>query len=75
MEPVIIYRNGIVACSVCAKKDLSIKEITKQVNALNPTMSSSNWKLSKDKTFKGGEPNPCPCNEYPDNRVYYLFNC
>jgi hypothetical protein len=75
MEDVIIYSTGIVACSVCADNSLSIKKITRIVNDMNPTYISSKWKLSKDKTFKNGEPNPCVCEQNPDTRKHYLFNC
>jgi len=73
MEDVIIYTQGIIFCSVCAKKGLTIQEITDKVNELNPTGIGSKWQLSKEK-FKGGEENPAQCNKYPD-RLHYLFNC
>ena len=28
---------------------------------------------SKDKTFASGEPNPCPCNDYPTTHTHIVF--
>ncbi len=74
MEPIIIYSKGIVAMSICVKKDLTISHIEKEVNKMSPSGISSTWKISNDKTFKGGEPNPCVCEEH-GNRLHYLLNC
>jgi len=75
MEKVEVYSNGIVSCSACADNSLSIREITKEVNRINPSEISSKWKLSKDKNFKSGETNPCPCENFPYTRKHYLFVC
>lgn len=75
MKAVIIYSTGIVAISVCVTNQYSIKQITDEINKLNPTGIKSNWSLSKDKTFKSGELNGCPCDEHPTKRKHYLFNC
>lgn len=64
----------IISCSACVKEDLSIKEIEKQVNIQNPTGISSKWRISKDKTFRNGEINPCQCKQN-NNRKHYLLNC
>lgn len=70
-----IYSNGIASCSVCATNDLSIKEITEEVNRISPTGISSKWALADDEFFDGQEKtNPCVC-ELDDNRKHYLFHC
>lgn len=73
-EDIMIYSNGILACSVCVPKKLSKRVIERAVNELNPTMTSTRWKISKDKTFRTGESNPCKCNEEP-GRLHYLMEC
>lgn len=66
------YSVGLVCVSVCS--DLPIEEVTERLNLEHPTGIDSRWALSEDKTFSGGEPMPCPCNEDP-SRTHYLFNC
>ena len=68
-----VYAVGICAASVCVEKDATPKEIEREVNARHPT-GVTPWAMSEDATFKGGEPNPCPCPDEPD-RVHYLLNC
>ncbi len=69
-----IYSHGIVYCSVCAPSELPIEEVTVHVNRENPTTISTDWALSEDETFSGGEPNPSPC-ERGLERTHYLFEC
>ena len=71
---IIIYSKGICHCSVCAENNLPVDKIEEFVNKENPTGIGHGWKLSA-KNFKTGESNPCDCNEYPDERKHYLFNC
>lgn len=71
---VYVYSNGFVHCSVCAPKKMTKVEIVKQVNARNNTGISSDWTISKEKTFKSGQPNPCQCDS-DDERVHYLMVC
>lgn len=68
-----VYSMGPVYCSVCSS--LSVEETTRRLNWEYPTGISSRWQLSKDATFRTGQPNPCPCNEHPDTHKHYLFNC
>lgn len=68
----VIYSEGIVCASVCSS--LPIEEVKARM-AAHFTGTSSQWTLSEDPTFKGGEPNPCPCNEHPETHKHYLFNC
>lgn len=69
-----IYSFGLVACSVCAPKDMPMDVLTREVNSANPTGIESQWALSEDKTFRGGEPMPCACN-LDSGRMHYLFSC
>lgn len=67
-----IYSIGICHCSVCT--DIEDTELLEEeVNNLRPAGVTLRWKIS-DESFKGGEPNPCSCEKYPD-RKHYLFVC
>ena len=69
-----VYTSGPVCCSVCT--DLKeLDEIEVATNNENPTGIESQWKISKDETFKGGEPMPCPCNVNPETHKHYLMVC
>ena len=68
-----IYSRGLVCLSVCSC--LSLEETVKRVNAEHPTGIQSRWSLSEDKTFAGGQSNPCQCDHNPDTHKYYLLNC
>jgi len=73
-EELEIYCNGIVHCSICTNiKDL--KRIEELVNLKNPTGIRSKWEISKNKTFRTGEPNPCPCDKKPKTHMHYLMVC
>ena len=73
MKKVEIYANGLVYCSVCVEKDLTIEEIEKEVNLQNFTGIYSNWKISESK-FEDGSENPQIC-EKDNNRIHYLLSC
>lgn len=66
------YVVGPVYASVCTS--LSDEEATRRLNAEHPTGIASAWAVSSDATFSGGQPNPCPCPQYPGNR-HVLFSC
>jgi hypothetical protein len=69
-----VYSIGICYCSICIPKDMPIEDAVLQVNVLEPTGISSDWELSSDATFHGGEPNPVQCHDDPD-RLHYLLDC
>ena len=71
---VIIYADGVAHCSVCAEKNLSRQQIEAEVNALSPTGLSGGWKIDEAR-FAGGEANPHPCEDAPDERLHYLMVC
>jgi len=67
----VAYGVGLVHASVCT--DLSDEEATAALNREHPT-GVSPWSISTDKTFSGGEPNPCPCPD-ASGRRHILFSC
>jgi hypothetical protein len=70
-----IYRVGLCAMSACAPIDMSREDIEGLANLLHPTGIASRWQISDSKTFSGGEPNPCPCNDHSTERQHYLLSC
>ena len=74
MSELEVYSTGIVHCSICTNIE-SVEEIERIVNLKNPTGISSYWRVSKNKNFRGGEPNPCPCDQKPDTHKHYLMEC
>lgn len=73
-EELMVYANGLVHCSVCTNIK-SREKIEKLVNLKNPTGISSKWSISDDKTFAGGESNPCPCEQKSNTHKHYLMVC
>lgn len=65
---------GLVTMSACVPKDMSRETIEKEVNLENPTGISSQWAITED-DFADGNPNPCPCDREPEDRLYYLLHC
>ena len=74
LDRIIAYTVGICSASVCVEEDCKKSEIEKYMNAYHGVIDGYRWKISKDKTFKDGQSNPCPCDKYP-NRKHYLLNC
>jgi hypothetical protein len=70
-----IYSRGMVHCSVCVPKETPIADIEREVNEYNPTGIEPQWKLSTAATFITGQTNPCPCEQYPLERLHYLMVC
>lgn len=70
-EYFVAYGVGFVCASVCT--NLDDKAATERLNWEHPT-GVHPWFVSEDKTFKGGEPMPCPCPDRADCR-HILFNC
>lgn len=67
------YAVGLCYASVCSS--LPAGQIAARLNLSNPTGLSSRWKLSTDEKFKGGEPNPCICEDFPVTHKHYLLTC
>lgn len=70
-----VIAHGVVYCSVCVPKDMSRLDIEQGTNLEIPTGISSRWKISNDKEFRTGQPNPCQCEQFPNSRLHYLLNC
>ena len=73
-DEVRIYNMGLVYASVCALKSLTLEEIAAEVNRRRPTGLSYPWEISKDETFKTGEPIPHQCTIDGD-RQHWLLSC
>lgn len=72
---VYVYANGLCHCSVCVPGRLTPDEVEAAVNAINPTgIHRRRWKIDEAPTFKGGEANPCTCQDDP-SRKHYLMVC
>lgn len=67
------YAIGVCSASVCTS--LTDEQATAQLNETNPTGIASPWALSADPTFKTGQLNPRPCDDWPDTHRHILFNC
>lgn len=70
---IVIYAKGLCNCSVCVPKNTPIEMIEKEVNIMNPTGISSQWKISKG-NWSDGSMNPCECDTDPE-RKHYLLKC
>jgi len=72
-----IMGSGMVYVSVCTR--LSDEDTTKRVNEeMNidvPDRAKMEWKISSDKTFASGEPNPCKCQKWPETHRHILYTC
>ena len=72
-----VYLAGGLSCSVCVPADWPRERIEEAVNVRHPCAtppSELRWKIADDKTFKGGEPNPCPCDQ-ATGRLHYFMDC
>lgn len=70
-----IYKMGPLTCSVCVPKELTREQVEAEVQRASPAGTERGWMVANDPTFKGGEPNPCPCNQHPGTRMHYLMEC
>ena len=74
-EKVTPYSIGLLSASVCADNSLTPKEVEAEFNRIHPSGTTMGWGLSGDTHFLQGQPNPCPCDQFPETRKHYLFNC
>ncbi len=74
-KSVVVYGGGPICISVCAPKEMTVEEVAEQVNKQRPTGISSEWRVDKRPTFRGGKPNPCPCDMRPEIRLHWLLSC
>ena len=68
-----VYSVGLVHSSVCSA--LTPEETVARANVELPTGIGSQWSLSEEPTFSGGQSNPCPCEENPETHKHYLLVC
>ena len=71
----VAYAQGLCYMSVCVEKSMPRRDIELRANLENPACSTLRWMISDDETFKGAQPNPCPCNKFPSSRKHDLLNC
>lgn len=74
MANVLVYTFGVCHCSVCVPSDMPREEVEDGANEEHQTGLDHGWKISDDAHFKGGEPNPCPCDK-ATGRMHYLMVC
>lgn len=69
-----VYVVALCYASVCVAKDATPDEIVAAVDHSHPTGLRHGWSVSKDATFRTGEPNPCVCHD-DAARLHYLLEC
>jgi len=73
-DRVFVYTMGLCHCSVCAPAGMEREVLESLINEEHPTEISSQWTVSKEETFSGGQKNPSPCDQDPA-RLHYLMEC
>lgn len=71
-DQLVVYAEGMLACSVCAAADLNADQVAELVNRLNPAGTTNGWGIA-DEPFATGSPNPCPCDDNPGRRHWLLY--
>lgn len=66
------YAVGFVFASVCTS--LTDQEATERLNAEHPTGIGSRWFIAPE-AFLSGDPNGCPCDQWPATHRHILFAC
>lgn len=74
-DEVTFLAIGLVVASACAPNTMSAEDVERAANRLRPTGIEAGWSVSNVKAFKTGEPNPCPCNDHPNERRHWLLEC
>lgn len=74
LEGAVVYKVGLMYLSVCHPRGMPLDDVLDQVNREHPTGLDHGWNISTDRTFSGGEPNPCTCNSDQD-RMHRLLSC
>lgn len=65
---------GLVYLTVCAPVGTDTAVLMDEANRQHPTGILSSWRVSTDRTFATGQPNPCPC-ERIEGREHTLMEC
>ena len=74
MAKLEVYSLGLLHLSVCTDA-VDRKEIERLCNKHSPAGTEQGWLVSEEPTFKGGEPNPNPCNKGRKGFLHYLMVC
>lgn len=67
----VAYGVGLCYASVCTS--LTDEEAAARLNLDQPTGVGRPWEISKDETFANGQPQPRPCDQFPDTHRHILF--
>lgn len=70
-----IYAVSLLCMSVCVPADMDTEEIERRANRQNMCGLAGGWRISKDRSFRTGEPMPGPCDEHPATRQHWLLEC
>ena len=73
-DELTVYKNALHYCSVCTNVS-DCKRIEELTNLKNPTGIKSQWRISENKNFASGKPNPFPCENKPETHKHYLMAC
>lgn len=87
-DDIFVYRASALCCSVCVPKEWTRDQVEAATNEdhdgkLRDELGERyeqfdrgelRWTISMDEAFKGGETNPCPCNDHPETRLHYLMD-
>lgn len=69
---VLFIAVGLLSCSVCVPEEWEPEEVARQTNIANLCGTKNGWMISDDKTFAGGQPMPCACEQVPGRRHWFL---
>ena len=70
----VVYSEWLCFMSVCSRLDQGALVMRMEEHGYLIASPTHTWRLA-DGPFKTGEPNPCPCNDFPDRRQHFLFSC
>lgn len=69
-----MYAEGIGHASVCVPAGQPNFVTVAHLNRVSPPGTAAGWRVSDDRTFATGQPNPCPCDHDPA-RKHLLLAC
>jgi len=74
MSEALIIHEGLCYLTACAPKEMTGPEVEADIRRQAIAGTSAGWRLSDDRTFSGGQPNPCECDQ-DGSRKHWLFAC
>ncbi len=73
---IVRLAEGLCYASVCAPAQMSGDDASIAYSMkFGPAGTTRGWGLCDDPTFKDGQPNGCPCDQFPDQRRHWLLSC